>query len=165
MARKLALLILGLSGMLACQRAPAADQDRAAIQQLLDTYFQSVKTADVDLASQIWSHSSDVVVITPLGRFQGWDSVRKDLYVNFLKNSFLERNLQPSNVVIHTNGNSAWSAFNWDFTGKLANGQPMTSKGWESHVYQKTDDGWRIVHLHYSGMLPPGASPPSAQQQ
>jgi hypothetical protein len=22
---------------------------------------------------------------------------------------------------------------------------------WESHVYEKTAAGWRIVHLHYSG--------------
>ena len=44
-------------------------------------------------------------------------------------------------------GNSAWAVFDWDFTAKLANGQPFTSKGWESHVYEKTDRGWRISHL------------------
>ena len=49
-------------------------------------------------------------------------------------------------------GNSAWAVFDWDFTAKLANGQPFTSKGWESHVYEKTDCGWRISHLHGSGL-------------
>jgi ketosteroid isomerase-like protein len=130
------------------------DAARSQIEQLLDKYFQSVKMADVALASTIWLQSPDVVVVTPLGRFQGWDSVQKDLYVNFLQKAFLERDLRPSNVHIQVNGNSAWAVFDWDFTAKLANGQPFTSKGWESHVYEKTDGGWRIAHLHYSGQPP-----------
>jgi ketosteroid isomerase-like protein len=138
----------------ACAQRADTDQERGQIQQLLDTYCQSVNAADVTLASRIWLQSPDVVVVTPLGRFQGWESVRKDLYVNFLQKAFLERKLQPSNVQIHVNGNSAWAVFDWAFTAKLANGQPFTSKGWESHVYQKTDSGWRITHLHYSGQPP-----------
>ena len=50
-------------------------------------------------------------------------------------------------------GNAAWVVYDWVFTAKGANGEPVTSKGWESHGYQKTDQGWRIVHLHYS--VPP----------
>jgi ketosteroid isomerase-like protein len=138
----------------ACARQVDNEAARAQIQQLLDKYFQSVKTADVALASTIWLQSPDVVVVTPLGRFQGWDSVQKDLYVNFLQKAFLERDLRPSNVHIQVNGNSAWAVFDWDFTAKLANGQAFTSKGWESHVYENTDGGWRIAHLHYSGQPP-----------
>jgi len=138
----------------ACNARVDIDQERKQIQQLLDTYVQSVKTADVTLASKIWLQSPDIVVVTPLGRFQGWDAVQKDLYVNFLQKAFLERNLQPSNLQIHVNGDSAWAVFDWAFAGKLANGQPFTSKGWESHVYQKTGAGWRIEHLHYSGQPP-----------
>ena len=136
-----------------CSRPADTDQERNQIQQVLDTYLQSVKTADVALASEVWLQSPDIVVVTPLGRFQGWDSVQKDLYVNFLQKSFLERELRPSNIKIRVMGNAAWAVFDWDFTGKLANGQPFTSKGWESHVYEKTDRGWRISHLHYSGRM------------
>jgi ketosteroid isomerase-like protein len=135
----------------ACAARVDTDQERGQIQQVLETYFQSVNAADVALASRVWLQSPDVVVVTPLGRFQGWESVQKELYVKFLQKAFLERKLQPSNVQIHVNGNSAWAVFDWAFTAKLANGQPFTSKGWESHVYQKTDGGWRITHLHYSG--------------
>jgi ketosteroid isomerase-like protein len=135
----------------ACARQVNTDQERSQIQQLLDKYLQSVNTADVTLASSVWLQSPGIVVVTPLGRFQGWDSVQKDLYVNFLQKGFLERTLQPSNIQIHVNGNSAWAVFDWNFKAKLANGQPFTSKGWESHVYEKTDGGWRITHLHYSG--------------
>ena len=73
--------------------------------------------------------------------------------MNFLQKGFTERNLQPSNLTIRVAGNAAWAVYDWVFTAKRANGEPVTSKGWESHGYQKTDQGWRIVHLHYS--VPP----------
>ena len=142
----------------ACQRAPNIEHDRSDVQQVLEKYLQSVKTADVTLASDVWLQSPDIVVVTPFGRFQGWDSVRESLYVNFLQKAFTERTLQPSHVNIQVGGNMAWAIFDWAFTAKLANGQPFTSKGWESHVYQRTDRGWRIAHLHYSAPLP--APPP-----
>ena len=139
----------------ACARQADGDEGRKQIQQVLDTYFKSVNAADVTLASTIWLQSPDIVVVTPLGRTEGWDSVQRDLYVNFLQKAFLERDLRPSNVHIHVNGNSAWAVFDWSFTATLANGQAFASKGRESHVYEKTDRGWRITHLHYSGLPAP----------
>jgi len=142
----------------ACTRAPDIDQDKRSVQQVLEKYLQSVKTADVKLASEVWLQSPDISVVTPFGRSQGWDNVRDNLYVNFLQKSFAERSLQPSNLTIHVAGNAAWAVFDWTFTAKLANGQPFTSKGWESHGYQRTNGVWRIVHLHYS--VPPPPPPP-----
>jgi ketosteroid isomerase-like protein len=139
----------------ACARPVDGDEEREQIQQLLDTYVKSVNAADVTLASTIWLQSPDIVVVTPLGRTEGWDGVQRDLYVNFLQKAFLERDLRPSNVHIHVNGNSAWAVFDWSFTATLANGQAFSSKGRESHVYEKTDRGWRITHLHYSGLPAP----------
>ena len=138
-----------------CAKPADPEQGRKEIEQLLQTYLQSVKTADVALASTIWMQRPDIVVVTPLGRYEGWDYVQRELYVNFLQKAFLERDLQASNVHISVNGDSAWAIFDWSFTAKMANGQPMTSKGRESHVYEKTANGWRIVHLHYSGIMPP----------
>jgi len=118
----------------ACARQANEEAARNQIQQVFDRYLQSVKTADVTLASTVWLQSPDIVVVTPLGRYQGWDSVQRDLYVNFLQKGFIERDLRASNVQVHVNGNSAWLVFDWNFTSQLANGQPFTSKGRESHV-------------------------------
>jgi ketosteroid isomerase-like protein len=138
----------------ACARQVDTAEARNQIQQVFDAYLQSVKTADVALASTVWLQSPDIVAVTPLGRYQGWDNVQRELYVNFLQKGFLERDLRSSNVQIHVNGSSAWLVFDWSFTSKLANGQPFSSKGRESHVYEHTDGGWRITHLHYSGLPP-----------
>jgi ketosteroid isomerase-like protein len=140
----------------ACTRATDIDQEKKNVQQVLENYLQSVKTADLMLASQIWLQSADITVVTPFGRFQGWEHVRDGLYVNFLQKAFVERNLQPDNVAIRVADDTAWAVFDWTFTAKLASGQSFSSKGWESHVYQKTDRGWALVHLHYS--VPPPRS-------
>jgi ketosteroid isomerase-like protein len=143
-----AVLVLCVAG---CAKTVDPAAERGEIQKLLDTYVQSVNAADVAIASKIWINSPDVIAVTPLGRFQGWDNIQKEIYVNFLQKMLLERDLKPANVHIEVNGDSAWAVFDWAFTGKMANGQPMNTKGWESHVYKKTADGWRIQHLHYSG--------------
>lgn len=145
--------------VIACLALPAAAQrdageaDRKAIQRVFDKYVESVKMADPALAADVWSRGADVIAVTPFGRFQGWASVRDDIYVNVLQKAFSERKLEPSNVAIHTAGETAWLVFDWTFTAKSADGQPITTKGWESQVYRRTPAGWRIVALHYS--VPP----------
>jgi hypothetical protein len=63
------------------------------------------------LAETIWLQSPDLVVIAPFGRFQGWEQVRDEVYVKFLKRAFSERDLRPSNVSMQVMGDSAWLAF------------------------------------------------------
>lgn len=50
-------------------------------------------------------------------------------------------------------GDSAWAEFYWDFNAKFRkDGSSITTHGRETQVYWKTQDGWRLVHVHYSGM-------------
>ena len=134
-------------------RAPEPGQDRADIEQVFDKYLKSLDGADVMLASQVWLQSPDVLVVTPVGRFNGWDGV-KAMYANMQK-QFSEREVQATNVSIVVAGDAAWLVFDFVFTARLADGKPFTSKGWESHGYQRTANGWRIAHLHYSVPPPP----------
>jgi ketosteroid isomerase-like protein len=109
--------------------------------------------ADVALASQVWLQSPDVLVVTPLGRYTGWDGV-KEIYAKTQKD-FSARNVQASNVSIFVAGDVAWLVYDFVFTAKQADGRPLTAKGWESHGYLRTANGWRIAHLHYS--VPPSS--------
>ena len=137
----------------ACNRAADIEQEKKNVEQVLEKYLESVKTADLTLASQVWLQREDTSVVTPFGRFKGWASVRDGLYINFLQKAFAERSLRPDDLAITVSGHSAWAVFDWTFTAKLADGQSFSSKGWESHVYEKTDGRWAIVHVHYS--VPP----------
>ena len=132
-------------------------QDRANIERVFTKYLRSLEAADVALASQVWLQSPDLLVVTPLGRYQGWDGVKEILATT--EKEFSERKVQASNVSIFVAGDAAWLVFDFVFTAKLADGKPLVVKGWESHGYQRTADGWRIVHLHYSAPPPPVAGP------
>jgi ketosteroid isomerase-like protein len=157
----LCVVLMTSSSLAACQ-APAVGvaQDETAVRQQLEIYVKSVNAADETLASEIYAQSPDLVVVTPMGRFHGWENVRDQLYVKFLQGMFMKRDLRPSNVSVQVRGDSAWLAYDWEFAGTLADGQPTASKGWETQVYQRTDRGWRIVHLHYSVPPPPPPSTP-----
>src|SRR5262245_257317 len=54
----------------ACTQATDLEQEKKNVQQVLENYLQSIKTADLTLASQVWLQSPDVSAVTPLGRFQ-----------------------------------------------------------------------------------------------
>ena len=159
MTRVVLSVVLIVASCLAACQSPTADvqQDESAVRGLFESYIKSVNTADVTLASAIWLQGENLVAITPFGRFQGWDRVRDEIYIKFLQQALSERDLRPSNVSMAVLGDAAWVAYDWTFTGRMPNGQPITSKGWESQMYQKTDQGWRIVHLHYS--VPPPLPP------
>ena len=129
-----------------------ASQDRSDIERVFDKYLQSINTGDIALASEVWSQSQDVLVVTPIGRFKGWESVQRDIYAHFVKEHPV-RNVEASNIIIVLAGNAAWLVYDFAYTAELANGLKFLSKGWESHGYQRTAKGWRIAHLHYS--VPP----------
>ena len=133
---------------------PDLDQDRADVEQVFNKYLQSLDAADVALASKVWLQSPDVLVVTPLGRFKGWDGVQ-EIYAKTLE-EYPERKVQASNVSIVVAGDTAWLVYDFIFTAKLADGRRFIAKGWESHGYLRTSNGWRIAHLHYS--LPPQSS-------
>ena len=127
-------------------------QDRAALEQVFETYVRSITEADVALASEVWLQSPDVLIVTPFGRYRGWDSVKDDIYPSTRK-TFPERRLQAANVSIVVAGDVAWLVYDFTFTGKRVDGEAFGFTGWESHGYQRTANGWRIAHLHYS--IPP----------
>ena len=128
----------------------SANQDRADVEQVFSKYVESIDAADVALAAQVWLQSPDVLVVTPFGRFKGWDGVRDDIYVNFTQKQLRQRNLHTSNVSIVVAGDAAWLVYDFAFTATLGRWTASTSNGWESHGYLRTVDGWRIAHLHYS---------------
>ena len=140
-------VVLAFASTTGCRRT--SDQDRADIEQVFNKYLQSLNTADVALASQVWLQSPDVLVVTPSGRFKGWDSVQKDIY-GVMRKQFRDASVQASNVSIVLAGDAAWLVYDFVFAAKWADGRPFNTKGWESHGYRRTTNGWRIAHLHYS---------------
>jgi len=129
------------------------------INGLIAKYVKSVSDADTDLASQIWWNSPEASFIHPLGHEHGFEQIKENVYKRLMGGMFSERKLSGHDITVQVLGDCAVAEFYWDFVAKLRkDGSPITTHGRETQVYRKMQDGWRLVHVHYSGM-PPAAPP------
>jgi ketosteroid isomerase-like protein len=134
-------------------RTASSRAEEDEIRQTIAKYARSVDEADTVLAAQVWLDSPDVSFIHPLGHEHGFDQIKQNVYKHLMGDTFSERNLSIHNISVHVYGDAAWAEFYWDFAATLRkDGSPITTHGRETQVYRKTSEGWRLVHVHYSGM-------------
>ena len=123
------------------------------IKSLVAKYAKSIDAADTNLASQVWWNSPEASFIHPLGHEHGFDQIKENVYKKLMGGMLSERKLSPHDIAVQVLGDAAVAEFYWDFTAKMRkDGSPVTTHGRETQVYGKTPDGWRLVHVHYSGM-------------
>jgi Xaa-Pro aminopeptidase len=123
------------------------------IKNLIAKYAKSIDAADTNLASQVWWDSPEASFIHPLGHERGFEQIKESMYRRLMGGMFSERKLSAHNVAVQVLGDAAVAEFYWDFVAKLRkDGSPVTTHGRETQVYRETPDGWRLVHVHYSGL-------------
>jgi hypothetical protein len=139
--------------------APA--NTRAKIRTMVDTYMQSVDDADPKLGATVWLTTPDASFIEPLGHERGWDQIADVIYGKLMGQTFVKRTLKNAgDVTIHVYGDAAVVEFDWDFVATLrSDGKTVVhTTGRESQFYVNLPgQGWRLVHVHYSG--PPVKGP------
>jgi hypothetical protein len=154
-----ALMAAVLAVLIPCTpaRAGNSESDMQKIETLIGKYERSVSNADITLASEVWAQGEEVSFIHPQGQEHGWKQIKEDVYEKLMRDVFSERNLTARNISIHVYQDSAWAEFQWVFVAKLrSNGSPVRTEGRETQVYHRSDQGWRLVHVHYSAL--PAAS-------
>jgi ketosteroid isomerase-like protein len=126
--------------------------DSTTIKDLIKKYTESINAADTVLGSALFSHTKEVTFIHPLGHARGWDEINKTIYT-FFRETFSTRELKASNEHVSIYENTAWVEFYWTFDAKFKQDDaPFQSKGRETQIWQKTNEKWNLVHVHYSGM-------------
>ncbi len=135
------------------QPAPTGDAESVRqLQNIVNSYAQSVNELDLTLARKLWSAGPDVTFIHPRGTERGLEQILANVYGASM-GRFSKRELLPENVNIHVYGDTAWSEFTWTFHAiAKESGQNITNRGRETQIYRKEGGSWRIVHVHYSGM-------------
>jgi ketosteroid isomerase-like protein len=125
-----------------------------AIKGQVAKYLRAVDDADTNLAAEVWATSPDVSFIHPRGHERGWEQLKTNFYEKTMGEPFSDRKLKVvGNVSVHVYGDTAWVEFYWDFVATFkTDGTPLNTKGRETQVFYKVDGGWRLVHVHYSGM-------------
>ncbi len=122
--------------------------DGKAIETLLDSYERAVRDADTTLMLSLWSNDESVSYVSPSSRIQSAEGLKG--FLGFFRTNFTARELKRKNVAIHLSGDFAWATFDWDFTATKTDGTLFTASGWETQLYHKDVQGWRIIHVHYS---------------
>ena len=144
-----AILCFSACAIAQTDTGPATDVE--AIHKLINQYTKAVDTVDLKLLSEIWSHSPDVSFIYPLGEEHGFDAIEQHVFQNVMGGMFSARDLNTNGMVIHVNGDTAWSEFHWVFHATMRQDESaITTHGVETQVYRKESGNWRLVHVHYS---------------
>ena len=147
----LASVLCLIPALTTAQTDTGSERDVAAIHHLIEQYAKAVDTVDLNLVSQVWSHSPEVSFIYPLGEEHGFDAIEQHIFQNVMGGMFSARDLEPRNVEIHVIGNAGWSEFHWTFHATMRkDGSAITTHGVETQVYRKEAGKWRLVHVHYS---------------
>ena len=127
--------------------------EREQIEKLLGDYTRSVNNMDTALTKNIWAINDSVSFIHPRGHEKGRNQVKDNFYIKTMHANFSERNLKIQDVAIRPYNDFAFVEFYWTFNAKRRkDGGPMTTRGRETQVLKKEKDGWKILHVHYSGM-------------
>jgi ketosteroid isomerase-like protein len=149
------ILLAATLGLMPASTAAQTDtgpgRDVAAIHHLIDQYAKAVDTVDLNLLSQIWSHSPEVSFIYPLGEEHGFDAIEQQVFQNIMGGMFSARDLKTHDEEIHVSGDAAWSEFHWTFHATMRkDGSAVTTHGVETQIYRRESRKWRLVHVHYS---------------
>ena len=128
-----------------------SESERKAVEAIVDAYIKTINDGDLELVGKIWSHDERASFIGPQGRFSGYEEVRDKLVMSF-KNGFAKRNLRKDELIIVIEGKSAWAEFTWAFDSVGKDGTERTSRGRETQIFRKEKDGWKLMHIHYSGI-------------
>ena len=138
-------------GAAASSASQSVDADQ--IRDLIAKYIHSIDTCDVKLAAEIWADSPADTFIHPLGHEKGFTQIKQNIYEKLFGQTFSERKLIARDISVHVSSNAAVAEFYWDFAAKFRkDGKTITTHGRETQVYYKTNDAWRLAHVHYSGM-------------
>ena len=128
-------------------------EDIQAIKDVIGTYAASVSNYDLSQAAQVWQTDERTTFIHPRGNEYGWEAIKKNFYGKTMHDTFSKRYLHIHDINVQVYGDTAVSVFFWDFPAVFrTDDTDVTTHGRETQVYQRTDDGWKIVHVHYSNM-------------
>lgn len=132
--------------------AAAAAGDDAALQSLEQQFVAAFRAKDAPKIMSFFAPGDKLLVfdLSIPRQYVGHDAYRKD-WDAFLKTTDGPLSVDMSDLAITTNGsNLAFSHCIIHVSGKRADGRAMAHNARVTHVYQKLNGKWLIVHEHVS---------------
>jgi ketosteroid isomerase-like protein len=127
----------------------AEPQTRQEILDLMNIYKKAYAEKNINSLVKIIPKDNDVIFVGS-GKdewVQGFEEIKKGFERDFEQADSI--NIEFSEIPIFSNGNVAWTTTTMNMDIEL-NGSEMNLNGRLSLVFEKRDDIWLIVQLHYS---------------
>ena len=164
-------LAVALLLALACAQSgcgPDTEEDRAAIRALIDQEVAALNNEDLRALSDVWSQDDDITLVDvpPPGRFVGWNDIAK-VFRDFFEQTS-ELRVTVDEVKIGLSDDVAYATYGWSMTGQFGD-RPLIDRGQATAIYRRGEEGWRLVHAHFSPVPPALAleaekNPPADEQ-
>ena len=141
---------------LACAQAgcgPDTEKDRAAIRALIDQEVAALNSEDLRALSDVWSQDDDITLldVSPPGRFVGWNDIAKVFRDFFEQTSDIQVTVKE--VRIGLSDEIAYATYGWSMVGRFGD-RPLIDRGQATAIYRRGEEGWRLVHAHFSPVPP-----------
>ena len=127
------------------------DAEKEILRKRMQYYFDSVSNVDEELARNVWAENDSISLINAMGQFFGMNSIFHD-FISKAFGNLQERRLYSVNEVIRIHDHMAYIQLYWQFDTKDKSGQSRRNNGRETLLFEKKDNIWKLIHVHYSGM-------------
>ncbi len=144
-----ALILIGCQKQVSMD-AINIDEEKAAIQDVLNQYVISIENEDMGLYSRIMAQDSSIVNFGAFGDpVIGWDGVKK--VIEGQNESLSDTKIEQSSVNIHVSpsGKFAWATSLWNFNSTMGE-QKLDLPVRCTWILDKKENNWIISHWHKS---------------
>ena len=128
------------------------DATKQELQDLVKRYIASVETADRALFDTVWAKEGTCRIISGTNVFAGRDLIYDDFVVGAIGAAYTSIRLVPHDIqAFPERDDLAIILFSYHTECTLReSGEPFGISGMETQVAVKEDEGWRLLHVHYS---------------
>jgi uncharacterized protein (TIGR02246 family) len=122
--------------------------DTAAVRAANEEFYLALETLDLARMTDLWMHEEWVHCVHPgADLVRGWEAVRESWEQIFAHTVWLR--VAPTNVDVHLVGDLAIVLCSENITSKQE-ADVRVAVAVATNLYQKTSNGWRMVHHHAS---------------
>ena len=128
----------------------ASEQDESEIKKIIAAVKYGWENGDGQPFRQHFLDFLEARYIESGGQNEGLDDLVSH-HVEPEKDSLVFLNLDFSNIEIHLENDFAWAIADTRVKGEVRkNGKTFDKSGYQTFLFRKVDDSWKVVHSHSS---------------
>ena len=124
-----------------------------AVEAVVDRYCEAIGTQDVEDFLSLWTGEEQNVLISGSNYFEGIRNITDAFLIGGIQKAYSSIRLIKEDIRIHpVTDDTAIVVFRYHTVcTRRETGAPYGIRGLETQVLKKTENGWKITHIQYSG--------------